>query len=300
MTAPDNPSSKAASSEDGVLRLGFSPCPNDTFMFHALVHSPRWQSYVRVELGDIEELNRRAGSDDPLEITKLSLPALAAGLERYSVLPAGAALGRGVGPLVVRRPDGPSALGELAGRRVAIPGARTTANLLLRSFAPPFDAVEMRFDRVLEAVERGEVDAGLIIHESRFTYASHGLEQIADLGDVWERETGLPLPLGVICARRDVPAGLVMAFADALRSSIESAFADPSASAEYVHQHAQEMDPAVCRQHIALYVNEWSVDLGAEGRRAIVEMIERGVAVGLLPESAREFASGGGLFAATE
>jgi 1,4-dihydroxy-6-naphthoate synthase len=196
--------------------------------------------------------------------------------DRYVLLDAGAALGSGNGPLVVRtaaRTD----LGELAalaGRRVAIPGAHTTAALLLRRFAPPSVLpVPMRFDRIVGAVADGSVEAGVIIHETRFTYRAAGLAALADLGACWEAEEHLPLPLGVVVARASLGTARIAGIERALRASIELARRDPSASAAYVHRHAQELSPDVCAQHIALYVNEHSVSLGERGRAAIAAML---------------------------
>jgi 1,4-dihydroxy-6-naphthoate synthase len=190
-------------------------------------------------------------------------------------VPAGAALGRGCGPLVVVRDEASAAgLEELAGKKVAVPGMATTAHLLLRRFAPTSAiALPMRFDRIMPAVARGEVDAGVIIHEGRFTYREHGLVQIADLGELWESETDLPLPLGVICARRDLDERVYRSFARALRASIEYAFADPLASRDYVSALAQELEPEVCRRHIELYVNEYSLELASQGEAAIVRLL---------------------------
>jgi 1,4-dihydroxy-6-naphthoate synthase len=252
------------------LTFGFSPCPNDTFAFHALVHGLVPASFqVRPVLLDIEELNTRARSGE-LALTKLSFGALGAVADRYAMLRSGAALGHGCGPLVVSREA--ISLAEAAQARIAIPGRDTTAFLLLRLFVPGVehgDVVEVRYDRILSAVEKGEVDAGLIVHESRFTYADHGLERVADLGELWEQRTGLPIPLAAICARRDLDDETRAAAEQAVRASVEYAFAHPEASREYVQQHSQEMSEDVCRQHIALYVNEFSIDLGAEGLAAI-------------------------------
>jgi 1,4-dihydroxy-6-naphthoate synthase len=243
------------------LTFGFSPCPNDTFAFHALVHGLVDASFeVEPVLLDIEELNRRARSAE-LDVTKLSFGAAPGVGDAYRLLRSGAALGNGVGPLVVAR--------ERADRyeRIAIPGRDTTAFLLLRLAWPePGDVVEMRYDRILQAVAAGEVDAGLIIHESRFTYSEHGLVAVADLGDWWEDETGLPVPLAGIYARGDVPAEPVER---AIRASVEYAFAHPEASREYVREHSQELSEEVCRAHIELYVNQYSVDLGEPGLAAI-------------------------------
>lgn len=269
-----------------AIGIGFSPCPNDTFMFHALVHGGVPGVTVAPWLADIEALNVRAiAGPESLPITKLSVHALAHVSERYTVLAAGAALGRGCGPLLVTRPelvaDGVTRLGQM---RVAIPGRYTTAQLLLRALLPaPRELVSMTFSAILPAVASGQVDAGLIIHESRFTYADHGLVQLADLGALWEAETGLPLPLGVIAAQRAQGEALLGRVEDGIRQSLAAAWANPRASAEYVRMHAQEMDPEVCRQHIALYVNDFSLDLGAEGRAAIDALLLRGRAAGLLP-----------------
>jgi 1,4-dihydroxy-6-naphthoate synthase len=222
-------------------------------------------------------------------VTKVSVAALGRLTADYAVLDAGAALGRGCGPLVLRRGEDSrcTTLSALAGARVAIPGEATTANLLLRIFGPAeLERVTMRFDRIMPALAVGEVDAGLVIHESRFTYPEHGLACIADLGEVWEAATGLPLPLGVIVARRELPAATVRAVERGLRESIEAAWADPAASRSYVRAHAQEMDEEVCRRHIALYVNEHSASLGSEGRRAIELLVQRMREVGAMAEDA--------------
>jgi 1,4-dihydroxy-6-naphthoate synthase len=259
------------------LTFGFSPCPNDTFAFHALVHglvdSP---APIRPVLLDIEELNRRA-HDGELDLTKLSFGAIPAVSDRYAMLRSGAALGRGVGPLVVAREQ--TTLGDAAAGPIAIPGRETTAFLLLRLLAPELgEPVELRYDEILGAVERGEVAAGLIIHESRFTYAEHGLVRVADLGELWEEQTGLPVPLAAICARRDLDDQLREAVESALRASVEYAFAHPEASRDYVRAHSQELSDEVCDRHIALYVNRFSVDLGDEGIAAIEALTAKAIA----------------------
>lgn len=250
------------------LTFGFSPCPNDTFAFHAIAHGLVAASFrVRPVLLDIEELNRRA-HEGAFDLTKLSVGAFSAVGNRYRLLRSGAALGHGVGPLVVART--PTSLADATRGRIAIPGRETTAFRLLRLAAPVTgDVVEMRYDRVLGAVARGEVDAGLIIHESRFTYASHGLVQVADLGAWWEGETGLPVPLAGICARADLPDDLVADAERAIRASVAHAFAHPDESRPWVREHAQEMSDEVCDAHIALYVNEHSLDVGDAGMQAI-------------------------------
>jgi 1,4-dihydroxy-6-naphthoate synthase len=274
------------------LTIGFSSCPNDTFMFHALVSGAVQIEGLELDvvMEDIEALNHRATAPDGqrLAVTKLSVSAVGRAIERYAILGAGAALGRGCGPLVVRRRDADArALSELAGARVAIPGVQTTAWLLLRTFGPEVEPVPMRFDAVMPAVAAGDVDAGLVIHESRFTYADHGLVAVADLGELWEADTGGPLPLGVIAIDREL-LPLAAAVEDGIRRSVHAAWADPSASRDHVRAHAQELSEDVCARHIELYVNAWSADLGPDGRRAIETMLERGRALGLLPQSSLE------------
>lgn len=260
------------------LTFGYSPCPNDTYAFHALtfglIDTPL---RVRPVLLDIEELNRRA-HDGEFDLTKLSVGAFAAVGERYRLLRSGAALGRGVGPLVVART--PRTLADVAAGRLAIPGRETTAYRLLRLAAPPLtDFVELRYDRILKAVAEGTVDAGLIIHESRFTYAEHGLVKVIDLGEWWEGHTGLPVPLAGICARADLDVETRRLAEQAIRASVQYAFDHPDASRDYVRAHAQEMSPEVCAQHIALYVNEHSLDVGDDGLRAIERLVSEAAPV---------------------
>ncbi len=254
------------------LTFGYSPCPNDTFAFHALTHGLVEAPFrVRPVLLDIEELNRRAHQGE-FDLTKMSVGAFAAVGDRYRLMRSGAALGEGVGPLVVTRT--PMSLEEAVRGRVAIPGRETTAFQLLRLAAPSLtDVVEVRYDRILRAVRDGEVHAGLIIHESRFTYAEHGLSRAADLGDWWTSETGLPVPLAGICARNDLDEATVLAAEQAIRASVQYAFDHSEASREYVRANAQEMSAEVCAQHIALYVNDFSRDIGAEGLRAIRRLV---------------------------
>jgi 1,4-dihydroxy-6-naphthoate synthase len=262
-----------------LLSLGFSPCPNDTFAFHALVHEAVHAEGIRFreQLEDVETLNRLAAAS-ALDVTKVSYGAVPDVLENYALLRSGGALGRGCGPLLVVRP-GTSPTALRAGR-IAIPGRRTTANLLLRLWRPDLPpGTEMLYHQIMPAVARGDADAGLIIHESRFTYAQHGLTKLVDLGEWWEGETGLPIPLGGIVARRSLGEATIRHIDDAIRRSVEHAFAHPDASRDYVHAHAQEMDPAVVREHIALYVNRFSADLGDEGARAVDELLRRSATV---------------------
>ena len=257
------------------LTFGFSPCPNDTFAFHALVHGLVEAPFrVRPVLLDIEELNRRA-HEGACDLTKLSIGAFAGIGDRYRLLRSGAALGQGVGPLVVTR--APMSLADAVRGRVAIPGRETTAYRLLRLAAPALgEIVEMRYDRILNAVSGGEVEAGLIIHESRFTYGQQGLVKAIDLGDWWEQDTGLPVPLAGICARADLDDDLRLAAETAIRSSVQYAFDHREASRAYVRAHSQEMSDDVCDAHIRLYVNEFSLDLGTEGLQAIARLVAHG------------------------
>ncbi|HEX6951726.1 MAG TPA: 1,4-dihydroxy-6-naphthoate synthase [Gaiellaceae bacterium] len=259
------------------LTFGFTPCPNDAFAFHALVHGLVPAGFeVEPVLLDIEELNRHAARAE-LQLTKLSFGAAAAAGDRYRLLRSGAALGRGVGPLVVARE--PSSLEEATAGRIAVPGRETTACLLLRLAAPSLgEVVELRYDRILDAVVAGEVDSGLIIHESRFTYGEHGLVAVADLGEWWEGETALPVPLAGIFARTDLEPEIVDEAQAAIRASVEYAFAHPEASHDYVRSLSKEMSDDVCAAHIALYVNEHSVDIGNEGLTAIDRLLGRSAA----------------------
>jgi len=262
-----------------ALSLAISPCPNDTFVFHAWAHGliPDAPAVV-TSYDDIDVLNQRAARGEP-DVVKVSYGALPWLLDDYRLLSAGSALGRGCGPLVLSR-DG--SLGSAP--TVAVPGERTTAYLLFRLWAAQHDLRPkirvLPFDQIMPAVQAGTVDAGLVIHESRFTFPAYGLTQVADLGDWWEGDTGLAIPLGAILARRTLDTAAVD---QAIRQSVEQAWADPARSAPYIREHAQEMDPAVCKQHIDLYVNEFTRDLGADGLRAVEGLLGRSADAGLTP-----------------
>lgn len=266
------------------LELAFSPCPNDTFIFHAWVAGLLpGASAVTPVYADIDVLNRWAaeGKTDLVKVSYAALPTL---LADYALLPSGGALGRGCGPLVVtsQARDGRS----LAGATVAIPGMRTTAYVLFRLWAQDQGVASVEvlpFDKIMPAVAAGTVDAGLIIHESRFTYPTYGLTALVDLGDWWETETGLPIPLGAILARRSLGEQEIARLGATVRASVEYAWAQPEASRSYVLEHSQEMAPDVVDQHIALYVNSFSADLGDEGYAAISGLLERAEAAGLTP-----------------
>jgi 1,4-dihydroxy-6-naphthoate synthase len=257
------------------LTLGYSPCPNDTFIFHALVKGLVEAPGVRFaeRLQDVETLNRMA-LDRELDVTKVSYGVLPRLLDDYALLRSGGALGRGCGPLLVARealrPE------DLRDARVAIPGRLTTANLLLQQFAPDLPpGEELIYSEIMPAVARGDFAAGVIIHESRFTYPEHGLELVVDLGEWWEAATGSPIPLGAIVARRELGADRIRDIEDAIRRSVHHAFHNPTAPIAYINAHAQEMEPDVIRRHIELYVNEFSLDLGPEGEEAVRQLLLR-------------------------
>ena len=244
------------------LNFAFSSCPNDTFAFHAIVHGLVPGPRVIPHIDDVEALNARAERGEA-EVTKISIAAYGRIRDRYALLRAGGAAGFGVGPIVVARNR------REVGGRVAIPGERTTAALLL-TLLGRFDTVPMRFDHIEDAVLCGEVDCGVLIHEGRFTYQAKGLTLLDDLGSVWEQRMKCPLPLAAIAIRRDLAPAYGAEIDQALRASVEYAFAHPGASREYVAQHAQEMDPAVAAKHIDLYVNEYTVALD---ERAVLTLL---------------------------
>ncbi len=275
-----------------TLSLAFSPCPNDTFVFDAWVNgrlNGRLDGGleappVEVTYADVDVTNTAAehGGFDVVKVSYAALPWL---LDRYELLPCGGALGRGCGPLVLTRGD----RGDLDGARVAVPGERTTAYLLMRLWAAgqhPATIDVVPFAEIMPAVRAGLYDAGLVIHEARFTYHDYGLSALADLGEWWEADTGLAIPLGAILARRDLAehTGVTAAqAADVIRASVSYAWADPGASADYVAAHAQEMDPDVQRRHIDLYVNAFTHDLGEDGFAAIDALLSRAHEAGLVP-----------------
>ncbi|MGX4691396.1 1,4-dihydroxy-6-naphthoate synthase [Streptomyces sp. JNUCC 63] len=285
------------------LRTAYSPCPNDTFVFDALAHGRVPDApALDVTFADIDVTNGMAerGEYDVLKVSYAVLPYV---LGAYALLPCGGALGRGCGPLVLaREPDA-----DLRGRTVAVPSETSTAYLLFRLWAadtlgsqgggPAGPSVEgggrraggvgeivvMPFHEIMPAVRDGKVDAGLVIHEARFTYRNYGLHKLADMGEHWEDTTGLPIPLGAIIAKRSLGEETLTRLADSVRTSVRAAWDDPEASRPYVMEHAQEMDPAVADQHIGLYVNEFTADLGEDGYAAIRGLLTRAAAEGLVP-----------------
>ncbi len=255
------------------LTLGFSPCPNDTFVFDALVNGEVDTGDLRFEpvLADVQTLNDWALAGR-LDVSKISYGVLLRVADRYALLDAGGALGKGVGPLLVARPGGSRF--DPTTMTVAIPGRDTTAHLLFSlAFPGATRKTFLVFSAIEAAVLRGDVDAGVIIHEGRFTYAAKGLVKLLDLGEHWERETRSPIPLGGIVARRTVDARVRRKVDRLIRLSLERANADRAHLSGYVRRHAQEMDEGVMRQHVDLYVNEFSLGLGEAGRRAVETLL---------------------------
>ena len=269
------------------LSLGFSPCPNDCFMFDAIVNRRIDLEGLSfdVRMDDVEALNRAAFAG-AVDVTKLSYHAYAYCADRYVLLDAGSALGHKCGPLLISK--GPIAQEDVAAGhlRIAIPGKYTTANFLLGlAFPAARDRTELVFSEIEPALLAGRFDAGLIIHENRFTYAAKGLRKIIDLGEFWEGETGAPIPLGGIVVRRSLADEVKEKVNRLVRRSVEYAFANREASLPFVREHAQEMSDDVMYRHIDLYVNEYSVDLGAEGRRAVALLFERARETGIIPQT---------------
>lgn len=265
------------------LTLGFSTCPNDTFIFDAMVNGRINTEGLRfnLHLADVEELNRLAFSAT-IDVTKVSYHAFAYLSEVYQLLTSGSALGFGNGPLLISKhkiyPH------ELKDLKIAIPGKYTTANLLLSLAYPHLDQKrEYLFSDIEEVILTGEADAGLIIHENRFTYRAKGLKKIVDLGEWWDQQTGLPIPLGGIIIKRNLPHEIRLKVNRVLKRSVEYALANPNDSLPFVRQHAQSMDEEVMRNHIQLYVNDFSVDLGTKGREAITTLYEKSLEKQIFP-----------------
>ena len=257
------------------ITLGLSSCPNDTFVFYALLHNKVPLQYKPSPLiADVEELNQRVLARS-IDVSKVSFHVLGHVLDDYMLLRSGSAMGRGCGPLLLARtPLDPRNFDKY---RIAIPGEYTTAALLLKLFAPGVkELVPINFALIARAVARGEVDGGIIIHETRFTYHDLGLICIQDLGAWWEEKTGFPIPLGGIIAKRSLGIELLQAIDAALRMSIKSAFKNPEAVWDFVMEHAQEMSYEVMRKHIDLYVNHYTLDLGEEGIKAVEFLLEQG------------------------
>ncbi len=265
------------------LSLGFSPCPNDTFLFYALVHSLVDMEGLEFEIimEDVEALNQKALKGQ-LDITKLSYHAYTKVLPKYLLLDSGSALGNNCGPLLIAKKKlSPE---QIEAGPIGIPGENTTANFLL-SLAYPnaLNKKEMLFSDIESAVLQGDIAAGLIIHENRFTYQDKGLLKLIDLGEFWEKSTGMPIPLGGICIRRDLPLALQQKVNRIIRRSVQFAFAQPAATKTYVSQYAQEMSEEVMFQHIDLYVNHFTENLGEEGRNAVQALFDKAQEKGIIP-----------------
>lgn len=268
-----------------VHKLGYSPCPNDCFIFYALTQGKIMLELPRnikweVILDDVEVLNQLALANK-LAITKVSYHAYGHLVDKYVMLRSGGALGKGVGPLIVSKEH----IKSLAGEKVAIPGGLTTANLLLKLALPNVEAVPYRYDQIMSAVSKGEVLAGLIIHESRFTYKEYGLKKYLDLGKWWEEETGLLIPLGGIIAKRSLGSNFLLALEKSIQKSLHYSYTHLEEVYGYVAKHAQEMSKAVQQKHIDLYVNKYSVDVGAIGEKSVKELFARAQAKNLLPQN---------------
>lgn len=278
-----------------TLSLGYSPCPNDTFIFYALAHGKIDTKNLKFDevLLDVETLNQKALSAE-LDLTKISYHAFGYLRKKYCALRAGGALGRGCGPLVVAKNE--FSMEELRGKKIAIPGKLTTAYLLLQLYNPAFRIsnpnpqtptplfIEMPFNKIIDSVANGETDAGLIIHESRFTYPSYGLKQIIDLGEWWEKQTGLPIPLGGILAKRTLGEGLNKKINKIIKASIEYSSGNRTEPMDYVKKHSQELSEEVVNRHINLYVNNYSLDVGQDGEKAVRELLSRAENAGIIPK----------------
>jgi 1,4-dihydroxy-6-naphthoate synthase len=276
------------------LTLGFSPCPNDTFIFDALIHHKIDTEGLDFEVfyDDVETLNQKAFRGE-LDITKLSYHAFAYIVDKYVLLDAGSALGFGVGPMLICKNDPEVLRAQLQTAncklQIGIPGKYTTANFLLGlAFPQATNKVELVFSDIENAVLDGRVDVGLIIHENRFTYQDKGLKKIIDLGDYWEKQTGCAIPLGGIVANRNLPLDVQHKINRVLRRSVEYTFANPKSGLEYIRSHAQEMSEEVMYKHIELYVNKYSIDLADEGRKAIKLLFDTALEKGIIPEIKEE------------
>jgi 1,4-dihydroxy-6-naphthoate synthase len=277
-------------SDTRVLRVGHSPDPDDAFMFFGLARGAVTIPGYRIEhvLEDIQSLNELA-LRSAIEVTAISAHAYPLIADRYWVMRCGASMGLGYGPIVVARPGGPGSVDALAGRRVAIPGELTTAYLVARLYLPDFEPVPVAFDRIPQAVLEGHVDAGLVIHEGQITYAETGLVKVADLGEVWHADTGLPLPLGLDVVRKDLGRELAGEISAGLAASIEYAFSNEDEAVEYALGYGRGLDREKARRFVLMYVNEYTRDMGGEGRRALEMLLARAAAAGLVsPVSAIE------------
>ncbi|MVN21334.1 menaquinone biosynthesis family protein [Mucilaginibacter arboris] len=272
------------------LTLGFSPCPNDTFIFDALIHHKIDTEGLDFEVffDDVETLNQKAFRGE-LDVTKLSYHAFAYVTEQYVLLDAGSALGFGVGPLLICKDekflDRQYLKSHIQNLKIAIPGKYTTANFLLSlAFPEGKNKNEVLFSEIENQLLNGETDLGLIIHENRFTYQDKGLHKIIDLGDFWEQQTECAIPLGGIVANRNLPIEIQHKLNRVLKRSVEFAFENPKSGLGFIRSHSQEMSEDVMYRHIGLYVNKYSVELGEEGRKAVKILFAKALALGQIPE----------------
>ncbi len=267
------------------LSLAYSTCPNDTFLFHALAYNLidlNNLSYI-IELDDVETLNRKA-SLQTFDISKLSFAAIGQYQETYGLLRTGAALGRGCGPLLIAKPGYKIKSTETV--KIAVPGLQTTANLLLGLWlGKKPEAVPMTFDEIMPAVINGQYDFGVIIHEGRFTYQSHALDCVVDLGQWWEAKTSLPIPLGGIAIQRSLPDEIIGQVESSIGQSVDYAFKNKEVSKDYIKQHSMELSDDVIEQHIDLYVNNFTRELGNEGENAVQYLFEMARKKGIIPDS---------------
>lgn len=284
------------------LTLGFSPCPNDTFIFDALIHhkidTKGFEFEVHYE--DVEKLNQKAFAGE-LDITKLSYYAFAFAVERYALLDSGSALGFGVGPLLITKKEelanklesylvsGENIPQELQQLRIGIPGKYTTANFLLGLAFPALqNKEEILFSEIENSLLEDKIDVGLIIHENRFTYQDKGLHKVVDLGDYWEKTTDYPIPLGGIVIKRSLPEEVQLQVNQLIQESVQYAFANPKSGLEYIRSHAQEMDESVMYKHIELYVNQYSENLGPIGKNAVKHLFDKAIALQLVPRTEQQ------------
>ncbi len=267
-----------------MISIAYSPCPNDTFLFYHLVHGkvPNYES-VSEELWDVENLNEFAKLGK-YPVTKISFAAYFSVIENYILLEIGSALGRGCGPMVVRKKGSSANLTSC--KQILVPGLLTTANLLLSLYTEgTHEPIPVRYDFIIPKLLSGESELGIIIHEERFTFESRGLEKVIDLGEWWESTSGLPIPLGAIAIRRNIERSAALAFQRSLQKSLEMAYTDSDAMYRYIKENSQNKDDAVIRSHINLYVNEFTKSLGDEGHKAILYLREKAIKAGFLNES---------------
>ena len=266
------------------LTLGFSPCPNDTFIFDAMVHGKiDTEGLVfDVTMADVEVLNQKAFEKE-FDITKLSYYAYAYLIKDYVLLDAGSALGNNCGPILISKKEMRES--EISKLKIAIPGKYTTANFLLSlAFPEAKNKTEMQFSEIENAIDNGFADAGLIIHENRFTYEQRGFKKIIDLGEFWEKLVSVPIPLGGIVIKRKLPPAIRQKVNRVIKRSVEYGFANPTSSFNFVKENAQEMSEEIRNKHINLYVNKYSVNLGVEGRKAVKLLLDKARKKGLIPE----------------